>query len=95
MKSPYSNDKVEMIRIDYYFDSKKIIFYFLSGQDKKIFTTTAENKGGIKFIASSAELEGFLMSLMIIDSQVIKKINKIAWDYIEGRPVNFPVKLID
>lgn len=95
MKSPcLNNDKVQIIKIDYDTDSKQIIFYFQSDDGEKIFSTTAENKGGIKFISSSAELEEFLMSLMLIDPQVIKNINKITWDYIEGREVIFPIQLV-
>ncbi|REF28188.1 hypothetical protein BDD26_3060 [Xenorhabdus cabanillasii] len=34
------------------------------------------------------------MFLMPIDTTVIKKLNKVTWDYIEGREVIFPVQLI-
>lgn len=89
-----NNSKTKIINIDYCPDSKVIIFCFLSGDDGKKFSTTAENKGGIKFISSTAELDEFLMTLMIRDSQIIKRINKIAWDYIEGREVTFPIQLV-
>lgn len=96
MKLPCLNNYgVKIIKIDYDSDSKKIIFYLLSGEDEKKFSASAENKGGIRFISSTpAELEEFLMSLMVIDSQVIKKFNKIVWDYIEGREVKFPIQLV-
>lgn len=95
MKSPcLNNNSVNIIKIDYDASSHKIDFYLLSGGDVKIFSTTAENKGAVKFISSSAELEVFLMSLMVRDSQVIKNFNEIAWDYIEGREVIFPILLV-
>lgn len=96
MKLPcLNNDGVKIIKIDYDSDSKKIIFYLLSGEGEKKFSASAENKRGIRFISSTpAELEEFLMSLMAIDSQVIKKFNKIVWDYIEGREVKFPIQLV-
>lgn len=95
MKSPcLNNNSVDIIKIDYDASSQKIDFYLLSGEDVKTFSTTVENKGAVKFISSSAELEAFLMSLMVRDSQVIKKFNKIAWCYIEGREVIFPIHLV-
>ncbi|MDU6926910.1 hypothetical protein [Franconibacter helveticus] len=95
MKLPcLNNDSVKLIKIDYDVGSQKIVFYFLSGENEKIFSTTAENKGGIKFISSSAELEAFLMSLMDRNPQIIKIFNKIVWDYIEGREVVFPIQLV-
>ncbi|MDE9545338.1 hypothetical protein [Xenorhabdus bovienii] len=63
-----------------------------------MFSAIAKNRGGIKFICTddgTDELFNFLMSLMVIDSEVIKKFIKVAWDYIEGKEVIFPVQLIN
>lgn len=94
MKSPYlSNDSVKVEQINYDAESNEITFYFLSAESKNKFTTTAKNKDGIKFIASSTELEGFLMNLIPKDPHVIKKFNKMTWDYIEGKEITFPFQL--
>ncbi|WP_380184875.1 hypothetical protein [Kalamiella sp. sgz302252] len=95
MKSPYlNNDSVKIEQIKYDAESNEITFCFSSDGSKNIFTTTAQNKDGIKFISSSEELEFFLMNLMIEDPQIIKRLNKMAWDYIEGKEMTFPIQLV-
>lgn len=95
MKSPYlNNDSVKVEQIKYDAESNEITFCFSSGESKCTFTTTAENKGGIKFISSSAELEKFLMDLITKDPQVIRRLNKMTWDYIEGKEITFPIQLV-
>lgn len=95
MKSPYlNNDSVKIEQIKYDAESNEITFCFSSGESKNIFTTTAQNKGGIKFISSSEELEFFLMNLMAQYPQLIKRFNKVTWDYIEGKEMTFPIQLV-
>ncbi|MBD2794343.1 hypothetical protein ID852_17980 [Xenorhabdus sp. 42] len=99
MKLPCLNkNNVQITRIDYDSDTKKIIFYFLHASEEKILSAIVNNEEGkVKFISAideSDELFNFLMSLMIIDSQVTKNFNRVAWNYIEGREVIFPVQLI-
>lgn len=95
MKLPYlNNDSVKVEQIKYDAESNVLTLYFSTGESKIKFTTTAENKGGVKFISSSVELEVFLMNLMAKDPQAIKKFNKITWDYIEGKEIAFPIQLV-
>ncbi|MDC9604588.1 hypothetical protein [Xenorhabdus griffiniae] len=90
-----NKSNVQITHIDYDYDTKKIVFYFLHDNMEKIFSTTAEDLEGIQLISANSELEGFLTCLLPIDFKVIHKFHRITWDYIEKRrEINFPVQLI-
>ncbi|PHM45614.1 hypothetical protein [Xenorhabdus miraniensis] len=90
-----NKSNVHITRIDYDYDTKKIVFYFLHDNVEKLFSTTAEDLGKIQLISATSELEEFLTCLLSIDFEVIQRFHRITWDYIKKRrEIIFPVQLI-
>lgn len=52
------------------------------------------NKGDIKGINCSYDLDAFLMGVMPIDSGVSKKLSSVTWRHVGGEVIKFPFSLI-
>ncbi|WP_323840637.1 hypothetical protein [Photorhabdus africana] len=94
MKLQYLTSNVLINNIIYQSENNIVTYYFEVLSTEKIISTRVDNKNAIKFIESTKELDDLIMSLMLIDPTVVKKLNKITWDYIENRSISFPFKLI-
>lgn len=75
-------------------NSQNITYYFDISSIEKIIKTKIDNKGGIKFISSTKEFDELIMPLLPIDPMLVKKLVRITWEYIEGKDVILPIKII-
>lgn len=94
MKSRPLINNVIINNIIYDPNSQNITYYFDISSIEKIIKTKIDNKGGIKFISSTKEFDELIMSLLPIDPMLVKKLVRITWEYIEGKDVILPIKII-
>lgn len=94
MKSRPLINNVIINNIIYDPNSQNITYYFDISSIEKIIKTKIDNKGGIKFISSTSEFDELIMPLLPIDPMLVKKLVRITWEYIEGKDVILPIKII-
>lgn len=94
MKSRPLINNVIIDNIIYDPNSQNITYYFDISSIEKIIKTKIDNKGGIKFISSTKEFDELIMPLLPIDPMLVKKLVRITWEYIEGKDVILPIKII-
>lgn len=94
MKSRPLINNVIINNIIYDPNSQNITYYFDISSIEKIIKTKIDNKGGIKFISSTKEVDELIMPLLPIDPMLVKKLVRITWEYIEGKDVILPIKII-
>lgn len=94
MKSRPLINNVIINNIIYDPNSQNITYYFDISSIEKIVKTKIDNKGGIKFISSTKEFDELIMPLLPIDPMLVKKLVRITWEYIEGKDVILPIKII-
>lgn len=94
MKSRPLINNVIINNIIYDPNSQNITYYFDISSIEKIIKTKIDNKGGIKFISSTNEFDELIMPLLPIDPMLVKKLVRITWEYIEGKDVILPIKII-
>lgn len=94
MKSRPLINNVIINNIIYDPNSQNITYYFDISPIEKIIKTKIDNKGGIKFISSTKEFDELIMPLLPIDPMLVKKLVRITWEYIEGKDVILPIKII-
>jgi hypothetical protein len=94
MKSRPLINNVIINNIIYDPNSQNITYYFDISSIEKIIKTKIDNKGGIKFISSTKEFDELIMPLLPIDPMLVKKLVRITWEYIEGKDVILPIKII-
>lgn len=88
-----TNKMISIYNILYLDGDKKVILYFHDAGNERFFSADVKRNGDIKLV-SSDELNSFLMELMPYDPFIFKKLHKIIWDCIDGRPVALPIQLI-
>ena len=88
-----TSDSVFLENISYSKAERIVILYFDCTNTKAIFSAEVKRVGEIKLV-SSDDLHSFLMGLMPYESSVFNKLHKIIWDYIEGKDVSFPIRLV-
>lgn len=94
MKSRPLINNVIINNIIYDPNSQNITYYFDISSIEKTIKTKIDNKGGIKFISSTKEFDELIMPLLPIDPMLVKKLVRITWEYIEGKDVILPIKII-
>lgn len=86
--------KVYLLHIDYSKDSKSVLLSLSIDGINKTYTAIPEDINGIPLMRSSDELSELLMSLMPIEPSIYKKLYSVIWDYIKGKSVVLPIKLV-
>ena len=89
-----TSHNIDLLSVE--FDEITKIFNYFFSVDGEVVTFTARMSiiRDIKGIEYSEELDEFIMSIMPLQPKVSKILVGITWDYICGKKVGFPMRLI-
>ncbi|EOF6202504.1 hypothetical protein ACK1ES_004566 [Salmonella enterica] len=89
------NHYIDLLSVRFDSVTKNVDYFFDINGEGKMFTAKIFIIQDIKGTEYSEEFDAFLMSIMPLQPKILKILGALTWDYIEGRSVKFPTRLID